>query len=172
MSRILAEVQCLLAVPTSDSSLCVQTLPCSIQVSLSKNKNIRLYFHIYVFFVVYQDPAVVYYISLYICMYMHISMYIYIDMCIYIYIMYMYKFMHVYKYICTHIYVHVYIYVHIYIYIYVKHLTCLATLMSCDTMKQSVCGQWYIYVYVCVCVCMCVYIYQCLHPIRVWNVNF
>ena len=47
--RILAEVQFPLAVQTPDSST---------QASPSKNKNIRLYF--YVFLIISQDPAVVY----------------------------------------------------------------------------------------------------------------
>ena len=53
--------------------------------------------------------------------------------------------------------VNIYIYTYIYIYIYhfslpgfdprFRNLACLATLKSCNTTKQSVCGWQYIYIY-------------------------
>ena len=59
---IFAEVQFLQAVPTPNSSFMhvnsLRLLSCFTQPSPLKNKNIRLYFYIYIFLTVCHDPAV------------------------------------------------------------------------------------------------------------------
>ena len=60
-SRILAKVSCSLALPTPDDHFELSMITLLLQTSIIvKNKNIILYFYIYVFLIVHQDTAVVY----------------------------------------------------------------------------------------------------------------
>ena len=47
-----------------------------------------------------------------------------------------------------------------------KRPVCLATLKSCNTKKQSVCGYIYIYIYIYISVCVCVYTHAHIHILK------